>query len=719
MVEGFFFKQLIQERKDSLELISCMKSAVQNLLSMETTIRKPGMLLGKIQSGKTRAFIGIIALAFDNDYDVVLVLTKGTKALTKQTLQRLEEDFKCFIEEDQLKVFNIMNFPNNLTEYELSQKIVIVAKKEVNNMSRVIKNLVNIYPDLRSRKILIIDDEADYASISFKKRRGESVEFGKIMLQIDELRRLVADTDYLQVTATPYSLYLQPDINEENFEFSPRKPMFTALVPIHSEYIGGDFYFLEAEKENSIAYYILEEVPPEERETLKKPDRRRFRVEDVLTDSNVSMLRKAIINFITGANIRRLQQQKKEERIKKYSFVAHSEISKQSHKWQCEIIKELVSELKRIAVKNKPQLDKFIRFAYRDLNKSLKISDSVVPAFENVREAVYNSIRKGHIMTTVVNSERDTEELLDRNGQLHLRTPLNIFIGGQILDRGITIGNLIGFYYGRKPQRFQQDTVLQHSRMYGTRDKNDLAVTRFYTTMDIYNVMKKIHEFDTALREAFERGDQQNGVYFIRVDISGHLAPCSPNKLLLSSLTALRPYKRMLPIGFQTDCKTRIEKKVKETDSIIANWFSKTNIREAEMVDFKDALHVVDIISETLIFDESAYSWNWKGFKASLEHLSKNSTNELQRGKVFIVIRTNSDLSRRKSDGRFTDDVGSGTGEVALTVAKRVAIDIPALMLVRLNGADTKGWRGTPFWWPVLLTPKKTKVTIFANDTII
>jgi len=41
-----------------------------------------------------------------------------------------------------------------------------------------------------------------------------------------------------------------------------------------------------------------------------------------------------------------------------------------------------------------------------------------------------------------------------------------MFIGGQILDRGITIGNLIGFYYGRNPNRFQQDTVLQHSRMY-------------------------------------------------------------------------------------------------------------------------------------------------------------------------------------------------------------------------------------------------------------
>src|SRR2546430_11826954 len=49
------------------------------------------------------------------------------------------------------------------------------------------------------------------------------------------------------------------------------------------------------------------------------------------------------------------------------------------------------------------------------------------------------------------------------------------------LDRGVTLANLIGFYYGRRPQKFQQDTVLQHSRMYGYR-RDDLAVTRFYTS---------------------------------------------------------------------------------------------------------------------------------------------------------------------------------------------------------------------------------------------
>ena len=75
-------------------------------------------------------------------------------------------------------------------------------------------------------------------------------------------------------------------------------------------------------------------------------------------------------------------------------------------------------------------------------------------------------------MITKVNSDKDIEELLDDDGQLKLRTPFNLFIGGQILDRGITINNLIAFYYGRNPQRFQQDYLFAalanvRSQVYG------------------------------------------------------------------------------------------------------------------------------------------------------------------------------------------------------------------------------------------------------------
>ncbi len=68
----------------------CIEKTVEKLKTIKTSNDNPGMLLGKIQSGKTKTFLGVIALCFDNDFDVAVILTKGTKALARQTLQRVK-----------------------------------------------------------------------------------------------------------------------------------------------------------------------------------------------------------------------------------------------------------------------------------------------------------------------------------------------------------------------------------------------------------------------------------------------------------------------------------------------------------------------------------------------------------------------------------------------------------------------------------------------------
>lgn len=318
-------------------------------------------------------------------------------------------------------------------------------------------------------------------------------------------------------------------------------------------------------------------------------------------------------------------------------------------------------------------------------------------------------------MVTTVNSDKEVEELLDSEGQLKLRNPMNIFIGGQILDRGVTVNNLIGFYYGRKPKRFQQDTVLQHSRMYGARPFNDLAVTRFYTTRDIYEVMKRIHEFDSALREAFEKGDHSNGVYFIRKDVTGRLVPCSPNKLLLSSLATLRPHKRLLPVGFQTGYKSNIRNAIEQIDNTVSGWFNEKDESEPTLVALDNCMQVIDLISKTLELDES-YSFNWKTFKASLEHLSLHSKNTAETGKVWVLIRKDRNAKRIREGGRSEN--APDTPQREGVIAKRVSVDTPVLMLLRQNGTKDDGWRDTEFWWPVLMTPQNTEVTVFAEETV-
>ncbi|NCW02467.1 MAG: hypothetical protein EBW20_11720, partial [Betaproteobacteria bacterium] len=61
------------------------------------------------------------------------------------------------------------------------------------------------------------------------------------------------------------------------------------------------------------------------------------------------------------------------------------------------------------------------------------------------------------------------------------------------------------FYYGRRPRKFQQDTVLQHSRMFGYR-RPLLLVTRFYTSRPIRHTMARMEEFDASLRERIASG---------------------------------------------------------------------------------------------------------------------------------------------------------------------------------------------------------------------
>ena len=195
----------------------------------------------------------------------------------------------------------------------------------------------------------------------------------------------------------------------------------------------------------------------------------------------------------------------------------------------------LINRLRHMAQANIGAITGLITAAYNDLAQSVAVAGTAMPPLATILQRFPAAVNATAIEK--VNKDNQVDQLLDENGQLMLRNPLNIFIGGSILDRGITIDNVIGFYYGRNPKKSQQDTVLQHARMYGYRAQGDLAVTRFYTTAAIYSRMDTIHQFDSALRAAFEQGGHNNGVVFIRKDPANQVAPCSPNKILLSRIT--------------------------------------------------------------------------------------------------------------------------------------------------------------------------------------
>ena len=719
-IDGSFYPKFTSDttRYSATDRV-CIEDAVRRLVAEETSAARPGMLLGKIQSGKTKTFLGIVALAFDNSFDLAIVLTKGTRALTKQTLQRIRKEFAEFQSADLLQIFDIMSVPEGLTAYELEQKIVIVAKKQSDNLDRLVELARDTYPALAKRRALIVDDEADFASVGFRRTTAEGLTSNRTTKQIDELRGLLKSSAFLQVTATPYALYLQPDeVVIQGIEFKPIRPAFTVLVPVHENYIGSDYYFDQSQERETVASFIYRPVSDNDLKVLRKKDGRRFRIEEALTHDAISLLRDAICNFIVGGVIRRWQDSEAGNAPKKFAFLFHTEAQRLSHAWQEQVVQAVRDQLTDAVDRSAQLLAKLLTRAYEDLSRSVRVMNHQLPTLDVAIDQSRAALRDGWLMITKVNSEQQVDQLLDEDGQLRLRTPLNLFIGGQILDRGITIANLIGFFYGRKPQLYQQDTVLQHSRMFGFRPKEDLAVTRFYTEPQIYSAMRRMHESDVALRDAQVREPDAPFV-FIQKDNSGRVIPCSPNKILLSNTTTLRAFKRVLPVGFQTDYATRVKPIVERIDARLDELIDGNSLDDPFLLSLAQASQFLAEIAPTIqMCEDEGYSFDWPAAEAALGYLSTLAADKMRHQKVWCLVRRGRKISRTVSAGSHAVYADApDTTRTEGNVAKRFAIDNPMLMLIRQNGAEEQGWRGTPFYWPVIVAQQNTKTAIFANET--
>ena len=95
-------------------------------------------------------------------------MTKGTKFLLSQTFKRIKSEFDFLIDDDRLDVMDIMNV-NELSGYQLRKTLVFCVKKEDDNLRR----LMSVYSNnesLKNGRVLIIDDEADFCGVSFRKR---------------------------------------------------------------------------------------------------------------------------------------------------------------------------------------------------------------------------------------------------------------------------------------------------------------------------------------------------------------------------------------------------------------------------------------------------------------------------------------------------------------------------------------------------------------------
>ena len=110
-----------------------------------------------------------------------------------------------------------------------------------------------------------------------------------------------------------------------------------------------------------------------ERDAVKKEDGRRLQIDRVLTERNAAVLRDAVVTFLVGGAIRRLQQQAVGQRPQKYSFLFHTEQSRGSHEWQVRVASAIRDALVDQAITDSPLFNELLRSAYFDLKRSIEL----------------------------------------------------------------------------------------------------------------------------------------------------------------------------------------------------------------------------------------------------------------------------------------------------------------------------------------------------------
>jgi Z1 domain len=722
-MNGKFFPSFKVTQKYGPQHIECIVKTVGQLLANTADTRRPAMLLGKIQSGKTRTFEGIMALALDNGYDIVIILTKNNDPLATQTLKRINRDFHEFLTLDQLLAYDIMDIKDTgLTKYEISKKVVLVVKKEKKNLDHLL-NLFNntLEGELKQKRLLIIDDEADNVSVSFKDGMPTT-----IPSQIDDVRRIREDSSFLQVTATPYCLYLQPaEIKTTSRVFKPMRPIFTSIVPTGEGYVGSEYFFGNTTNSQHPSYYTLRNISDGELiATRSSHNHGRLQIEKVMTSKNSEAIRESILNFIISASILRIIQGQRAEMEKKYSFLIHTEVSKKAHEWQQSLVLKILTTLNEWVKNNSPMADEMLGDTYDRLAKEIVKQDFKIPAKDTVVYTAKAAIRAEYVQPVIVNSDKQTKSLLNYDtGELKLSSLMTVFIGANVLDRGLTIPNMIGFYYGRKPQKFQQDTVLQHMRIMGYRNKDDLVFTRLYTGAKIRDALIKIHKFDESLRERLEV-DPAAPIVCVTKDQEGAIIPCSPNKVMLSELSTYKSHSRDLPVGFNLANNEDLKPKISQIDKILLTHPNATKDHTKPfLVNIADALEILDLIEPTLKMEKDAELFIWDHTKKALEMLSKDSADPEQKDKVWILVLglwdPTRNLSKYKRNGIYSD--APETASTDLVRIREKATHAPGIILVKQSGLKEQGWgdsdHGKPFYWPVIVSPKEMSDTlVFAHE---
>lgn len=559
-------------RRESVDSIEASTIRILRRLKWETSQPDKavkGMVVGHVQSGKTASMAGLISMSMDWQWNLVIVLTGTIENLRYQTNERLMTDLNRHgnlgiravtqpsLQPEAGHRSTNLDFGKNST-----QRFLIVSLKNSTRLTNLKRWLEHDPGSLAQMRILLIDDEADQASVD-ASRKDKAARTAINQLIVDITRVKAKCVNYVAYTATPYANFLNEAWPESLY---PRN--FIVALPQSTEHFGPKQIFGIAETESEGGLNIVREIPLDDlREggaTVPPPacmEKLHASAEAPLPQS----LKDSVCWFLCAtAAIRHNGNFRKP-----VSMLVHTSSRQTHHKnvaaaiqaWLCD--KEVDHSAACRQVWNDRIADlslKQFRAKMPDYVPNSELRD--YPDFD----ALEPHIRELLSRITHINMEDDdgvpepqyhggihvcidncaNNGINDEGQHVRLRypgkealgklgdAPAFLVVGGSTLSRGLTIENLVSTYFLRAGS--QMDTLMQMGRWFGYRAGYEL-LPRIWMPRETRNKFVFMAGVEQELREElalFQDGGRDPAEYGPRVRVhpsASWLRPTAANKM--------------------------------------------------------------------------------------------------------------------------------------------------------------------------------------------
>lgn len=436
-LDGFYIKKLEEylsennSKKTVNHIFSNAINGLQYFANPKVDAAKSKVLaLGKVQSGKTSYFISSIAYAFDNDYDLSIIFGGTKNNLLDQNIIRISESFKnnSKVKIHQLNTLNLVNIIGDLNN---GYKVIIMVLKNVSSESSNLYSVLNIADELKGYNVLIIDDEADEHTPGAPKLKSKNSRAGvthDVITQIIDKFNVIT---ILFVTATPQANLLISTLDELT-------PNYITLVEPGEGYTGGDAFHTSSDN----------------------PVYRRIKDSDDFKTSIPETYNEALKYFMLATTIKSFDNYNS-----KFSMLIHPSSLTKVQNVIIEKIEEDLNQLKDILQKpssvhfedKKIQFKKIFLKEFRVNIDFEMVFEKLIGDLEHYKTYIFNTSIMGKSSINEIANEQDVK--------------YKIYVGGNMLSRGVTLENLIVTYIFRDSKVTAIDTLYQRARWFGYKGK--------------------------------------------------------------------------------------------------------------------------------------------------------------------------------------------------------------------------------------------------------